>query len=45
MTGKIHYQKDSESVDKFYRVGTNGDTQKRYKNIEELETAFITTDW
>lgn len=44
MTGRKQYKNDLGSdIDKFYRTGTNADTDKRYKNVDELKIAFLNT--
>lgn len=45
MTGRRQYQKDNASIDQFFIGGTDSDTEKRYKDVGDLEKAFDNTIW
>lgn len=45
MTGRCQYQKENASIDQFFIGGTDSDTEKRYKDVGDLEKAFDNTIW
>lgn len=45
MTGRSTYQNDNASINQFFIGGTNADTEKRYKDVGDLEKAFDNTTW
>ena len=45
MTGRNTYLNDNHSIDQFFIGGTNADTEKRYKDVGDLEKAFENTAW
>ena len=45
MTGRRQYQKGNASIDQFFIGGTDSDTEKRYKDVGDLEKAFDNTIW
>lgn len=45
MTGRTTYQNNNASINQFFIGGTNADTEKRYKDVGDLEKAFDNTTW